>query len=219
MTEHHPDPIEKNLETNPVKVGIMIAAGAVGLIIALYLLTQFAIGAWGTRSLEGDPAMAPEAVAKRLAPEATLVLEPGTAAATAAPAIAAESPAGPAPATTAAAPSKAPAPAPSKAPAPAPSQAPAPAPAKAAEPAKTAASGGGKATYDAACAVCHGTGVAGAPKFGDKAAWAPRIAAGKDALYTTALKGKGAMPPKGGNMALSDADVKAAVDHLVAAAQ
>ena len=65
--------------------------------------------------------------------------------------------------------------------------------------------------------VCHGAGIAGAPKFGDKAAWAPRLKAGMDALYTTAIKGKGAMPPKGGNTALADADVKAAVDYMAAA--
>ncbi len=75
----------------------------------------------------------------------------------------------------------------------------------------------GKATYDSACTVCHGTGVAGAPKLGDKAAWAPRVKQGKDTLYATALKGKGAMPPKGGNAALSDEAVKAAVDHMLAA--
>jgi cytochrome c5 len=61
--------------------------------------------------------------------------------------------------------------------------------------------------------------VAGAPKFGDKAAWAARLKEGKEHLYDTALKGKGAMPPKGGNPALSDADVKAAVDYIVAAAK
>jgi cytochrome c5 len=75
----------------------------------------------------------------------------------------------------------------------------------------------GKATYSQACVACHGQGVAGAPKFGDKTAWAPRIKTGMDALYTTSLKGKGAMPPKGGNTTLADADVKAAVDYMVAA--
>ena len=64
--------------------------------------------------------------------------------------------------------------------------------------------------------ACHATGVAGAPKLGDKAAWAPRLKTGKEALYASVIKGKGAMPPKGGNAALSDADVKAAVDYLVA---
>jgi cytochrome c5 len=64
--------------------------------------------------------------------------------------------------------------------------------------------------------ACHATGAAGAPKLGDKAAWAPRIKTGNEALYASVLKGKGAMPPKGGNAALSDADVKAAADYMVA---
>jgi cytochrome c5 len=87
-----------------------------------------------------------------------------------------------------------------------------------AAPAGGAAAGGagnGRATFDATCGVCHATGVAGAPKLGDKAAWAPRIAQGMDALHNSALKGKNAMPPKGGNTALSDADVSAAVDFMV----
>ena len=77
----------------------------------------------------------------------------------------------------------------------------------------------GKATYEATCAVCHATGVANAPKFGDKAAWKDRIAKGMDTLHTHALKGFNAMPPKGGNMGLSDADVKAAVDYMVSQAK
>jgi cytochrome c oxidase subunit 2 len=77
----------------------------------------------------------------------------------------------------------------------------------------------GKSTYDTVCTACHSTGAAGAPKFGDKAAWAPRLKAGKDALYASALKGKGAMPPKGGNTALPDDAVKAAVDYMTAAAK
>ena len=63
--------------------------------------------------------------------------------------------------------------------------------------------------------ACHGAGIAGAPKVGDKAAWEPRIKEGKNALDEAALKGKGAMPPKGGNTSLADADVKAAVDYMV----
>jgi len=74
----------------------------------------------------------------------------------------------------------------------------------------------GAATYNTACAACHGAGIAGAPKLGDKAAWAPRIKQGKAAMYNTALKGKGAMPPKGGRMDMSDAAVKAATDYLIA---
>jgi cytochrome c5 len=77
----------------------------------------------------------------------------------------------------------------------------------------------GKKIYDTTCTVCHGAGIAGAPKFGDKAAWAPRLKAGMDALYASALKGKAAMPPKGGNTALPEADVKAAVDFMAAAAK
>ena len=77
----------------------------------------------------------------------------------------------------------------------------------------------GAATYKDACAVCHAAGIAGSPKFGDKAAWAPRIATGMDALYNTALKGKGAMPAKGGRTELSDNAVKAVVDYMVAQAK
>jgi cytochrome c5 len=77
----------------------------------------------------------------------------------------------------------------------------------------------GKKIFDGNCVVCHGAGIAGAPKFGDKAAWAPRLKTGLDALYTNATNGKGAMPPKGGNATLSDADVKAAVNYMAAAAK
>jgi cytochrome c5 len=78
-----------------------------------------------------------------------------------------------------------------------------------------AAGGNGRDVFDKTCSVCHATGVAGAPKLGDKAAWSPRIAQGLSALHDSALKGKNAMPPKGGNTALSDADVSAAVDFMV----
>lgn len=77
----------------------------------------------------------------------------------------------------------------------------------------------GEATYKKSCAVCHATGVAGAPKLGDKNAWAPRIATGNAALYTTALKGKGAMPAKGGVAALSNDAVKVVVDYMVSQAK
>ena len=79
----------------------------------------------------------------------------------------------------------------------------------------------GKKVFDASCAACHAAGIAGAPKFGDKAAWAPRVAQGVNVLYTHAIGGfqgkGGVMPPKGGNIALPDPDVKAAVDYMVAA--
>ena len=73
----------------------------------------------------------------------------------------------------------------------------------------------GATEYQNKCFACHGTGAAGAPKVGDKAAWKARIAAGNDALYTNAIKGKGAMPPKGGHAGLSDDATKAIVDHMV----
>jgi len=83
----------------------------------------------------------------------------------------------------------------------------------------TPAAPDGKATYDAVCSACHATGVANAPKFGDKAAWAARAKSGKKALYASVIKGKGAMPPKGGNAALSEEAVHAAVDYLLGAAK
>ncbi len=77
----------------------------------------------------------------------------------------------------------------------------------------------GEKIYKATCFACHGLGVAGAPKVGDKTAWEARIAKGDDVLHTSAIKGiqgtTGVMPPKGGNFSLSDDEVKAAVDYMV----
>jgi cytochrome c5 len=75
----------------------------------------------------------------------------------------------------------------------------------------------GAAVYNANCAMCHVPGLANAPKMGDKAAWAPRVALGRDALLASAIKGKGAMPPKAGNPKLTDAELGAALDHMLAA--
>ncbi|WP_066157590.1 c-type cytochrome [Hydrogenophaga pseudoflava] len=99
----------------------------------------------------------------------------------------------------------------------APTAAPAAAPVAAA-PAAAAVpvAGAGEALYKQACSVCHAAGVAGAPKFGDKAAWSARVGLGLDGLTTSAIKGKNAMPPKGGSTA-SDADIKAAVEYMLAA--
>jgi cytochrome c5 len=88
------------------------------------------------------------------------------------------------------------------------------APAAVAAPVAAAAAGAVPALYAQACAMCHAAGVANAPKIGDKAAWAPRIAAGVDTLTASAIKGKGAMPPKGGSTA-SDADIKTVVQYMV----
>ena len=88
--------------------------------------------------------------------------------------------------------------------------------AQAAAPAKPqAAAADGKAVYDQTCVACHMQSVAGSPKLGDKAAWAPRIQQGMDTLVQSALMGKGAMPPKGGNASLTDAQVRAAVEFMV----
>ncbi len=86
-------------------------------------------------------------------------------------------------------------------------------------PAATSSGIDGEKVYKSVCFACHASGVAGAPVFGNKELWAPRIATGKDALYHSALNGKGAMPPKGGNLTLDDAKVKAAVDYMVSHAQ
>ncbi|MDR5835225.1 c-type cytochrome [Caballeronia sp. LZ034LL] len=92
----------------------------------------------------------------------------------------------------------------------------APAPAAGAQSADAAQAG--KALYEQVCQACHAAGVLGAPKFGDKAAWAPRLKEPMDTVYNYALHGKGAMPPKGGSNA-PDADVKAAVDYMVNASK
>ena len=77
----------------------------------------------------------------------------------------------------------------------------------------------GEAVYKQACFTCHAAGVAGAPKFGNSDDWAPRIAQGIDVLHQHALQGIRAMPPKGGFANLSDDQVKAAVDYMVAQAK
>lgn len=115
--------------------------------------------------------------------------------------------AGSAPAPTAAAPAAAPAPAPA-----------APAPVAAAP-----ANAAGESVYKKTCALCHSSGVAGAPIPGNKDEWGPRIAQGNDTLYKHAIEGftgeKGMMPARGGAATLSDDDVKAAVDFMVAKSQ
>jgi cytochrome c5 len=77
---------------------------------------------------------------------------------------------------------------------------------------------GGEQVFQAVCKTCHEAGIAGAPKVGDKAGWAPRIAQGIDVLTANAIKGKGAMPPKGGSSA-SDAEIKGVVAYMVSASK
>jgi len=165
------------LDTPKQIITVLAIAFLVPFVIALLVLQFMA----GMRSVDKDsPAMAYEAVAKRLKPVGELAFADGAGTES-------KEPSAPATAKTAATPA--------------------------------AGKTDGKAIYDSACVACHGTGVAGAPKAGDKAAWAPRLKTGKDTLYAAALKGKGAMPPKGGNTALADADVKAAVDYLMGLAK
>jgi cytochrome c5 len=83
------------------------------------------------------------------------------------------------------------------------------------QPAAPSQKADGKRVYETTCSACHATGVAGAPKLGDKAAWAPHLMHGVDHLVQSALKGKDAMPPKGGNPSLSDDEVRAAVEFMV----
>ncbi|MCU0765359.1 MAG: c-type cytochrome [Burkholderiaceae bacterium] len=87
--------------------------------------------------------------------------------------------------------------------------------AAAAAPAKADATAG-KKLYETSCLACHAAGVAGAPKLGDKAAWSARAAAGVDALTATVLKGKGAMPPRGAAASATDAEIRAAVEYMLA---
>jgi cytochrome c5 len=73
----------------------------------------------------------------------------------------------------------------------------------------------GQKIYQASCQACHAAGVAGAPKAGDRDAWAPRIAKGQDALFASVKNGLNAMPPKGACMGCSDAELRAAIAYLV----
>ncbi|MCS3509602.1 cytochrome c5 family protein [Achromobacter sp. JUb104] len=132
------------------------------------------------------------------APAAGAAAAPGAAASGAAPAAAA-----PAAAATAAAPAAA-----------APAAAPA-APAPAAPQQAAAVNPAGEKLYKSVCFACHATGVANAPKFGDKAAWAPYIKTGMDAMVKVAMQGKPPMPPKGGAANASEEDIRAAVQYMV----
>ncbi|MDM5175677.1 c-type cytochrome [Massilia sp. DJPM01] len=127
----------------------------------------------------------------------------------------------PAPAAPAAGPS-------ADAPAAAPAPVPVPAPVAAAAPAASAAApaaaspaelAAGEKIYAASCVSCHGAAVLGAPKLGDKPSWTARIAKGMDVLYEHATKGFNMMPPRGGNAALKDEEMKSVVDFMVSKAR
>jgi cytochrome c5 len=131
-----------------------------------------------------------------------------------------DEPKAPAAGASAAAPATAAAPAPAAAPVAAAAVASAPVVAAAAAPAKADTAAAVPALYTQLCQTCHAAGVAGAPKVGDKAAWAARLAEAKDidGVTAIAIKGKGAMPPKGGSNA-SDAEFKAVVTYMVNASK
>ena len=190
MSESHVEEHASLIKTPKQLIIVMVLAFAVpvGLVS---LLASFVAGS-GAYSKD-DPRMSDEAIAKRLQPVGTVVVTEGGAPGAKAPGKSA------APTPVAAAPASIPAPAAGAAP---------------------AHDGGtdiatGKAVYQKTCMVCHAAGIAGAPKAGDKTAWAPHLARGTDQLYMSAIKGFKAMPPKGGNPSLSDAEVKAAVDYMV----
>ena len=176
----------------PRQLIVVIVLCFLATVLGIVMITKLVTG--GMKINPKSPAMSEEAVAKRLKPVGDVIIAeagaPMPATATKSTATTA------APAQTATAGAKV-----------------------ATAAAKPAGAADGKKTYDAACALCHAAGVAGAPKTGDKAAWKPRIAQGKDVLYGSAIKGKNLMPPKGGAASLPDADIKAAVDYLLSRAK
>jgi cytochrome c5 len=195
MSEQHSESASGEL-SGAVKLSVIVFVGSIALVVGILLLAKFAIG---TRPLGtgNENANSPEAIAARIGPAVTLAVDPTKGPVAGAPT---------APATNA-----------SKATPVAVAAVVIPAAIPAANAAKPA---GGEGIYKTACAACHSAGVAGAPKSGDKAAWAPRIAQGKDTLYKHAIGGfqgkGGVMPAKGGNTTLADADVKSAVDYMIA---
>ena len=192
MAQTHHDPAEETTESHPVKVAIAVTVGAFALILGIVMLASFAVGSHSVGK-SVDSANTPEAIAQRIAPVVTLATDASKGVAPALIPVAAVSTKAEAPIVAMAIP--------------------------AATAGAPVATGGGEGVYKSACVACHGAGIAGAPKAGEKAAWAPRIAQGKPILYDHALHGyqgkAGVMPPKGGNIALADADVKSAVDYMV----
>jgi len=195
MSEHQPDPTEETQASNPVKLAVIVFVGAIALVVGIMLVAQFAIGTWSLGTGD-ETSKSDAAVNERIRSVVTIAVDAGMGGV---PAVAAVT----APAAAAV-----------------PMAAMAAMAIPAAIPVAAAKASGGEAIYKTACSVCHSAGIAGAPKSGDKAGWAPRIAQGKDTLYKHAVLGyqgkNGVMPAKGGNASLSDADVKSAVDYMVA---
>ncbi|HEY7758917.1 MAG TPA: c-type cytochrome [Burkholderiales bacterium] len=189
----HASPIK-----NWKQLAVLAALAFVVPVLLIVSLVQIVTG--GMQVDAGAPDMSEEAIAARIKPVGELNLTPGGAA---------EPPPTPAPVVESSAVAAAPTVPPVAVQTPAPAATTAPA----------AAARSGEEVHQQACAMCHATGLAGAPRTGDKTAWQPRIAQGKVTLYEHAIKGFRAMPAKGGNPSLSDAEVKAAVDYLAAKAR
>jgi cytochrome c5 len=196
------------------------AAWAPRIATGMDALVKSAIGGKGAMPAKGgNPALSDYEVARAVVymandgganfkeppapPPMTVDGKPVNSPAAAAPAAASANATAPTPAPVAAAPATA-----AAAPAPASAQA-------SSEPINPA----GEKLYKSTCFACHATGVAGAPKFGDKAAWAPRIATGMDELLKVAMTGRGAMPPKGTAVNASQDDIKAAIQYMVNASK
>ena len=196
MSNPHHAPAGETTGSHPLKLAIIITVGAFALILGIVMLAYFAVGSRSVGTSVGN-ANTPEAIAARIAPVTTLAVDTTKTAAQALPLVATVPTKVAAPVVAMAIPAAAGAPA--------------------------AASAGGEGVYKAACVACHGAGIAGAPKLGDKAAWSTRTAQGKTILYDHAIRGfqgkAGVMPAKGGNTALADADVKSAVDYMVSSSK
>ena len=194
MSEVHVEDHQSMIKTPQQLILVMVLAFAIP-VVGIIMIASYVTGGLKVDEKNGDAS--PASIAERLKPVGTLVVGEAPAPAASAPAAAN------APAAGAATASGSPA-----------------VKSASGQTVKTGTGGAsvGKQLYESICVACHGAGIAGAPKAGDKAAWQPRIAKGKDSLYTSALKGKNAMPPKGGSTA-PDADVKAAVDYMVGLAK
>ncbi|MCD6680574.1 MAG: c-type cytochrome [Burkholderiaceae bacterium] len=194
----------------------LIVVVVLSFLVPIVVITLIATYVQTTkRTGTGADAMTAEAIARRLQPIGRLEVEAAAGAQGSAPAATG----GAAPAAAPAAATAAPAPA---AAAPAPTAA-ASTPAAGGAASQQAAGGAdlaaGEKIYKATCGVCHETGVAGAPKHGDKAAWKPRLEQGVAVLDKHAIEGIRAMPPRGGNAKLTDAEVRNAVAYMIAAVQ
>ncbi len=196
MDDKHNDSAETGSAASPVKIAVIVFVGAILMVVGIVLLAKFAVSTWSLGA-SNEVANSAEVVAKRIAHPVSLAVDPtkgpvpGVAAAPVASAATVVAVA--APVVAAAIPVAA---------------------------VSSNAKASGENIYKASCSACHMPGIAGAPKSGDKAAWAPRIAQGRETLYKHAVSGfqgkGGVMPAKGGFANLSDADVKAAVDYMIA---